>query len=75
MTTANDHFECSGAARRRPPPLTGLRAAIVFRSEGNRSDFSQARHRDLSKPGAEVVEPSLYADGGDRKIANYCRKL
>jgi hypothetical protein len=51
-------------------PLPSLRTASVFRSEWMCGDFRQARHRDLSKPGAEAIEPLLYADGGDRKIAN-----
>ena len=69
-TTANGQFECSGAACRRAPPLTDLWTASVFRSEGNRSDFRQARHRNLSKPGTEAIEPTLDADRSDRKVAN-----
>ena len=30
----------------------------------------QARHRDLSKPGTEAIEPTLDADRSDRKVAN-----
>ena len=47
-----------------------MRTASVFRSEWKCGDFRQARHRDLSKPWAEAIEPSLYADRCDRKIAN-----
>ena len=47
-----------------------MRTASVFRSEWKCGDFRQARHRDLSKPWAEAIEPSLYAYGGDRKIVN-----
>jgi hypothetical protein len=37
---------------------------------GKSGDFRQARHRDLSKPRAEAIEPALDADRSDQKIAN-----
>src|SRR5262249_15034547 len=37
---------------------------------GNLSDLRHARHRDLSKPGAEAIEPTLNADRCDRKFTN-----
>ncbi len=45
-----------------------MRTASVFRSEWKCGDFRQARHRDLSKPWAEAIEPASDADGCDRKI-------
>ncbi len=50
--------------------LTVLANRLRFLLPWNRSDFRQARLRDLSKPRAEAIEPTLDADGGDRKIAN-----
>src|SRR5262249_52982573 len=51
-------------------PSPSLRTASAFRSEWKCGDFRQARHRDLSKPRAEAIEPLLNADRCDRKIAN-----
>jgi hypothetical protein len=52
---ANDEFE-------QPARSLPLRTASVFRSDGNRGDFRQARHRDPSKRRAEAIEPALNAD-------------
>jgi hypothetical protein len=52
--------------RRRSP---SLRTASVFRVDVECGNLGQAYHRYLSKTRAEAVEPSLDADGCDRKIA------
>src|SRR5262245_1236099 len=54
----------------RPDHSLHLRIAFVSRSARNLSDLRQSRHRDLSKRRTEAIEPTLDADGGDRKIAN-----
>src|SRR5262245_49546799 len=54
----------------RPDHSLPLRIAFASRSAGNLSNLRQARHRNMSKPGAEAIEPLLYADRCDRKIAN-----
>ena len=46
------------------PALTACRCSQI------NLRFRQARHRDLPKPWVEAVEPSLDADGCDRKIAS-----
>jgi hypothetical protein len=54
----------------RPDRSLLLRTSSDSRAQGNLGDLRKARHRDLSKPGAEAIEPSLDADRCDRKIAD-----
>jgi len=54
----------------RPDHSLHLRIAFASRSAGNLSNLRQSRHRNLSKPGIEAIEPLLYADRCDRKSAS-----
>jgi hypothetical protein len=69
LTRAAVNWLASGG-RIESPLLTPLANRFCFRSAGNFGDSRQACHRDLSKPRAEAIEPLLYADRCDRKIAN-----
>ena len=48
-----------------------LASRFCFCSAGKRNVLGQSRHRNLLKTMAKALEPTLDADRGDRKVANY----